>query len=130
MSWLSEKLWVFKYLFFVVSYLFISSLSHKGKKRQLFMCLMKYHATYWGVEVQLDAFLALALHGDELLASCLSHFTCGERNPGTHWTEGWVGPRGNLGTVVKRINPHPCWESNPGHTACSLDIIVTELTQS
>jgi hypothetical protein len=49
--------------------------------------------TYWGVEVQLRAFLTSALDGDEWLASRLGRFNPRERAPGTRWMGGWVGPR-------------------------------------
>jgi hypothetical protein len=32
--------------------------------------------------------------------------------PGTHWTEGWVGPRAILDAVVKRKIPSPRRETN------------------
>jgi len=32
-------------------------------------------------------------------------FTLEERDPGTHWIEGWVGPRAGMDTVAKRKNP-------------------------
>jgi hypothetical protein len=36
-----------------------------------------------------------------------------ERDPGTHWIGGWVGPRAVLDTAVKRKIPSPRRESNP-----------------
>jgi hypothetical protein len=36
-----------------------------------------------------------------------------ERDPGTHWIGGWVGPRAVLDTVVTREIPSPRRESNP-----------------
>jgi hypothetical protein len=37
-----------------------------------------------------------------------------ERDPGTHWIGGWVGPRAVLdAVVVKRKIPSPRRESNP-----------------
>jgi hypothetical protein len=36
-----------------------------------------------------------------------------ERDPGTHWIGGWVGPRAVLDVVVKRKIPSPYQESNP-----------------
>jgi hypothetical protein len=44
-----------------------------------------------GVEVQLHAFLTSALAGDEGVSR--TRFTPGERAPGTHRIEGWMGPR-------------------------------------
>jgi hypothetical protein len=38
-----------------------------------------------------------------------------------------VGHKADLDTVAKRKNPCPCWESNPGRPAHSLDSILTEL---
>jgi hypothetical protein len=40
-------------------------------------------------------------------------FTPREREPGTHWIGGWVGPRAGLDAVVKRKIPSPCRDSNP-----------------
>jgi hypothetical protein len=36
-----------------------------------------------------------------------------EKNPSTHLTGGWVGPRVSLDAVEKRKIPSPCQESNP-----------------
>jgi hypothetical protein len=36
-----------------------------------------------------------------------------ERAPGTHWIEGWVGPRAILDTMAKRKIPSPRRELNP-----------------
>jgi hypothetical protein len=40
----------------------------------------------------------------------------------TCWIEGWMGIRASLNKAVKRSKPFPCpcWELNPGHSACSL----------
>jgi len=57
--------------------------------------------TYWGVEVEFQAFLTSAQDGDEWSASSPDPFTPRERAPGTHWIGGWVGPRAVLHTVVK-----------------------------
>jgi hypothetical protein len=35
----------------------------------------------------------VALNGGEWFAKCSGRFTPGERDPGTHWIGGWVGPR-------------------------------------
>jgi hypothetical protein len=43
--------------------------------------------------------LILALDGDELSASCPESFTPGEKAPGTHWIEGWVGLRACMDTM-------------------------------
>jgi hypothetical protein len=53
-----------------------------------------------------------ALDGGERSASCSGLFTPGEIVPGTHWIEGWVGPRASLDTVEKRKISCPCQESN------------------
>jgi hypothetical protein len=36
-----------------------------------------------------------------------------ERDPGTHWVVGWVGPGAILDAVVKRKIPSSLRESNP-----------------
>jgi hypothetical protein len=46
--------------------------------------------TYWGMEVQLHAFLISALDGGEWSASRPGRFTPRERVRGTHWIGGWV----------------------------------------
>jgi hypothetical protein len=77
----------------------------KGKgKVKLSLCLTKHHAmkTYWGVEVQLHAFLTSALDGGEWSASRPGRFTPREKAPFTHWIGGSVGPRADLDAVVKR----------------------------
>jgi hypothetical protein len=68
---------------------------------------------YWGVEVQLHAFLSSVLYGGEWSASRPGRFTPRERAPCTHWIGGWVGSRAVLDTVVKRKIPSPRWESKP-----------------
>jgi hypothetical protein len=57
--------------------------------------------------------LTSALDGGEWSASRPSRLTSRERDPGTHWIEGWVGPRAVLDAVVKRKIPSPRRESNP-----------------
>jgi hypothetical protein len=64
---------------------------------------------YWGVEVQLHAFLTSALDGGELLASRPGRFTPRERTPLTHFIGGWVDPRAGLNVVVIRKFPAPTW---------------------
>jgi hypothetical protein len=54
-----------------------------------------------------------ALDGGEWSASRHGRFTPRETAPGTHWIEGWVGPRAVLDAVVKRKIPNPRRESNP-----------------
>jgi len=64
-----------------------------------------------GVEVQLCAFLTLALDGSEWLASCPSSFTPGVKAPDTYWRGAWVGSKASLDTATKRKNPiiAPAW---------------------
>jgi hypothetical protein len=54
-----------------------------------------------------------ALDGGEWSASRPGRFTPRERNPGTHWLRGWVGPSAVLDTVVKKKIPSPRRELNP-----------------
>jgi len=74
-------------------------------KVKLSQCLTKHDAMktyYWGIGVELHAFLTSALDGSEWSASRPGSFT-----PGTHWMGGWVGLRAVLETVVKRKIPQP-----------------------
>jgi len=48
--------------------------------------------------------LTSALDGDEWSASHPGCFTPRERAPGTHWIEGWVGPRAILSYTQKYQN--------------------------
>jgi hypothetical protein len=57
---------------------------------------------YGGVDVQIRIFLTSTLVGGEWSASRPSHFTPGERAPGTHLVGGWVGLRTDLDDVEKR----------------------------
>jgi len=43
-----------------------------------------------------------------------------DKNHGTHWMGGWMGPRAGLDAVVNRKIPSPCRESNPDCPAPSL----------
>jgi len=54
------------------------------------------------VEVQLHAFLTLALVGGEWPASRSGRFTPEERDTDSHWIGGGVGPRVGLNAVVNR----------------------------
>jgi hypothetical protein len=83
--------------------------------------------TYEGVEIQHHAFLTSALDGDELSASRPGHFTLRERAPGTHCTEGWVGPRAGMDAMVKRKNPCPCRDSKRDHPFRSLVALLMEI---
>jgi hypothetical protein len=57
--------------------------------------------------------LASALDGGEWSASRPGRFTPRERDAGTPWTGGWVGPRAALDAVVKRKITSPRRQSNP-----------------
>jgi len=70
------------------------------------------------MEVQLHTFLTTALDGGEWSASHPSYYTPRERDPGTHWIGGWVGPRAGPEVVAKRIPSLPSlgtepWSSSP-----------------
>jgi hypothetical protein len=58
--------------------------------------------TYWGVNVQLHAFLTSTLYGGEWSASRPSRFTPREKTLDTHGIRGWVGLRAVLDAVVNR----------------------------
>jgi hypothetical protein len=60
---------------------------------------MKMHV---GEDVQIHVFLTLALVGGDWSGTRLGRFTLGDRVPGTHWIEGWVGPRASLDDVERR----------------------------
>jgi hypothetical protein len=60
---------------------------------------------YGRVDVQIHIFLTLALVEGEWSVSRHSHFTPGERAPGTHWIGGWVDPRAGLDDVEKILDP-------------------------
>jgi hypothetical protein len=45
--------------------------------------------------------------------------------PGTHWIEGWVGPRAGLDGMIKRKNPCTWQQSNPGGPTRSLVATLT-----
>jgi hypothetical protein len=57
---------------------------------------------YRGVGLQLFAVLTLVLEWGKS-ASCLCCLTPGEIVPGVHWGGGWVGLRGNLDALEKRV---------------------------
>jgi hypothetical protein len=75
--------------------------------------------TYWGVEVQIHAFLTSAIDGGEWSALRPVRFITTERATSTHWTGGWVGPRAGLDTVVKRKFPAPAGTRTLDHSAHS-----------
>jgi hypothetical protein len=54
------------------------------------------HEAYGRVDVQNHIFVISALVGGEWSTSSAGRFTPGERDPGTHWTGGWEGPRAGL----------------------------------
>jgi len=82
-----------------------------------------------GVNLQFHVILTSALDGSEGIsfASWLL-YSQGKRHS-THWTGGQMGSRASLNVVVKRKNPCPCWEPNPGNPAHSSITILTELPQ-
>jgi len=63
--------------------------------------------------------LTLILDIGEWQASCPGCFTPRERNPGIHWTGGWVGPTAGLDMVSKQKILSLHWELNPNHPAHS-----------
>jgi hypothetical protein len=70
--------------------------------------------TYGGVDASIHIFLTSALVGGEWSASRLGRFTSGERAPGAHWIEDWVGSRTGLDDVKRRkILPLPGLELRP-----------------
>jgi hypothetical protein len=76
----------------------------KGKGIVGPLLLTDHHTmkAYWGVEVQLRAFLTSALDGGECSPSHPGLSTPRESALGTHWIGGWVGPRAGLDAVVRR----------------------------
>jgi hypothetical protein len=64
--------------------------------------LTEHHAitAYWGVKVQIHAFLPSALDGGEWLDSRPGRFSHGERAPATYWIGDWVGPRAGLDVII------------------------------
>jgi hypothetical protein len=69
------------------------------------------------------------LDWDELWASCPGCFTPGEDPLGTQWRGGWVGPRGDLGALMKRKISGRCRELNGACPSRNLDFIPTQLFQ-
>jgi hypothetical protein len=67
---------------------------------------------YWGSRGIAPHTLTSALDGGEWSISRPGRFTPRERDPGTHWIGGWLGPRVVLDAVVKRKIPSPHRESN------------------
>jgi hypothetical protein len=85
-------------------------------KVKLSLCLLtKHHAmkACWGGWMYSSTHsLASALDGGEWSFSRHGRFTPRERDPGTHWIGGWVGPRAVLDAVVKRKILNSRRESN------------------
>jgi hypothetical protein len=54
------------------------------------------------VHVYICIFLTSTLAGGEWPTSRPGRFTPEEKAPGTHWIEGWVGPRASVDDVEKR----------------------------
>jgi hypothetical protein len=68
---------------------------------------------YWEWRYSSTYSFTLALDGGEWSASRPGRFTHRERDPGTHWIGGCVGPRAVLDTLGKRKIPSPRRELNP-----------------
>jgi hypothetical protein len=64
-------------------------------------------------------FLTSVLDGGEWSTSIPGRFTPGERALGTHWIEGWMGPRAGVEAMEKRKISCPCQESKPGRSVRS-----------
>jgi hypothetical protein len=73
--------------------------------------------------------LTWALDGGEWSASHSSRFKPKERDSGTHWIGGWVGPRAVLDAVVKRKIPGPRRESNHRFKKITSDKVVNMITE-
>jgi hypothetical protein len=67
--------------------------------------------TYGGVDVYTRVFLTSALVGGEWSASRPGHFTPGERDPGTRWIGGWMGP-GTVMDYMEKGKSFPYRDSN------------------
>jgi hypothetical protein len=63
----------------------------------------------------------------EWSASRTCRFIAGEWSPGTLWIGSWVGPRGGLDAVAKKMNPCPRRVSNPGRATRRLVTTLAEL---
>jgi hypothetical protein len=74
---------------------------------------------YWGVEVQVNAFLISDLDGQEEALSCCGWSICREKNFDSLCAESWIGPRPDLHAGIK-----PKFVCCPAH---NLVTIPTEL---
>jgi hypothetical protein len=83
-------------------------------KVKLSPCLLLKHQAMmtWGNGGIAPPFLTLALNGGEWSASRF-YFTPEETAPGTHYIQGWVGPRAGLDVMEKRKISCPYQELNP-----------------
>jgi hypothetical protein len=72
------------------------------------------------MKAELHPFLTWALYGGEWSDLRPGRFTPGERDAGTHWIEGCMGPIDGLEMVAEEIPTCPCRQSNPGRPDCSL----------
>jgi len=84
--------------------------------------------TYGGVEVWLNEYLTSALDGSDGELHAPATSLQGKQSTDTHWTGGWVCPRGGLDAVAKR-NLYPCRESNPGGPVHSLVTVLDEISR-
>jgi hypothetical protein len=83
---------------------------------------------YVGVEIELHAFLTIALSVGEENFTQGSLYLRARSLRAHHWNGGWMGPRAGLDTAVaKREKSRPFWESNTGHSASSLYLLSSEI---
>jgi hypothetical protein len=84
-------------------------------KVKLSLCLTKYHAmkAYWGSGGTSPRILHLDTRWRWMVSFTGRPLYPRVRASGTHWIGGWVGPRADLDTVMKRKIPSPRRESNP-----------------
>jgi hypothetical protein len=82
-------------------------------KVKLSLFLTKHHATkYWGSGGIVPR-INLCTRGRWVVSFTPRPLYPRERDPGTHWIGGWVGPTAVLDAVVKGKIPSPRRESNP-----------------
>ena len=75
-----------------------------------------------GVEVQLHAFLTLALDRSKLSATHPSVFATAKSAPGTQWIRGWVDPSSILEVLQKQNISYPFRKSN--HDSSVVQLVV------